>query len=152
MGAAVFVVICELAGGLGAVFTTPRIGTWYTTLNKPEIAPPNWIFAPVWTILFAMMGVAAYLVWRKRKQDARAEEALMIFSAQLGLNIIWSALFFGLRSPQNAFAEIIILWLAILATIVRFKMISKNAAYLLLPYLLWVTFAGYLNFLIYTLN
>ena len=152
LGAAVFVVICELAGGLGALFTTPQIGAWYTGLQKPPIAPPNWIFGPVWTTLFALMGIAAYLVWRKRKQDVRVEEALMIFFLQLGLNIAWSGLFFGRHSVDGALAEIIILWLAILLTIARFKLISRNAAYLLLPYILWVTFAGYLNFLIYTLN
>lgn len=151
-GAAIFVAICEIAGGVGAIFTTPRIGTWYADLQKPPIAPPNWIFAPVWTALFALMGVAAYLVWNKRRQDERVEEALMIFFVQLGLNVIWSAIFFGRQSPQSAFAEIIILWLAISLTIARFKPISKNAAYLLFPYILWVTFAGYLNFLIFTLN
>ncbi len=152
LGAAIFVVICEVAGGAGALFTTPQIGTWYAGLNKPMIAPPNWIFAPVWTTLFALMGVAAYLVWRRRKQDVRAGEALMIFFMQLGLNIIWSGLFFGRHSVDGALAEIIVLWLAILLTIVKFKSISRTAAYLLLPYILWVTFAGYLNFLLYTLN
>jgi len=152
LGAAFFIAICEVVGGLGAIFTMPNIGTWYAGLDKPMIAPPNWIFGPVWTLLFALMGVAAYLVWKKRKIDTRAEEALMIFFVQLWLNVAWSVIFFGQHSLQGAFAEIVILWLAIAVTILRFKPVSLTAAYLLLPYLLWVAFAGYLNFLIFTLN
>jgi tryptophan-rich sensory protein len=152
LGAAVFIAVCEAAGIVGAIFTTPNVGTWFANLNKPEIAPPNWLFAPVWTILFALMGVAAWLVWKKRTRDGHAQEALMLFFVQLFLNVMWSVLFFGNQMIGGALAEIVVLWLAIFLTISKFKSISMLAAYLLLPYVLWVSFAGYLNFLLYTLN
>lgn len=142
-----FILLSQGAGILGSLFTTPAIGGWYATLVRPDIAPPNWVFGPVWTTLFFLMGVAAFLVWRT---GARAP--LRFFYLQLGLNVLWSILFFGLRAPGAAFAEIIILWSAIAATIVAFAQVSRTAAALLLPYIAWVSFAGYLNYLIWTLN
>ncbi len=146
------IAICELAGVVGSFFTTPAINTWYRTLVKPDLAPPNWIFAPVWTTLFFLMGIAVYLVWEKNWNRKEKKLALMVFFGQLILNIIWSILFFGLRNPALAFIEIILLWLAIAASIYFFSKISKPAAWLLIPYILWVSFASYLNFQLWQLN
>lgn len=147
------VVGAELVGIIGSVFTAPAIKSgWYAGLAKPEIAPPNWIFAPVWTALFALMGVAVFLVWKSGFEKRNVKIALIIFDIQLVLNIFWSAIFFGLKNPGWAFVEIIFLWLAILFTIIFFAKISKTSAYLLIPYIIWVSFAGYLNFLIWKIN
>ncbi len=142
----------ELAGIIGSVFTTPSITGWYQTLNKPEIAPPNWVFGPVWTTLFALMGIAAFLVWKRGWDRREVKIALSIFIGQLVLNTLWSIIFFALRSPGAALVELIFLWLAILATMIAFGKISRAAAWLLLPYIMWVSFAGYLNYLIWSLN
>ncbi|MBI4281690.1 tryptophan-rich sensory protein [Candidatus Uhrbacteria bacterium] len=144
--------ISELAGVIGAVFTTPSIPTWYAGLTKPEFGPPNWIFAPVWTTLFALMGIAMWLVWKRGLGEPGVKRALIIFDVQLVLNVLWSIIFFGLHNPGAAFAEIIILWLAIFATIIAFAKISRSAAWLLAPYILWVSFAAYLNYAIWMLN
>jgi tryptophan-rich sensory protein len=141
------VVISEMAGVIGSIFTTPSITRWYAGLVRPELSPPNWIFAPVWTTLFLLMGVAAGIVWIKK--DYRG---LAIFGFQLILNIAWSVIFFGMHSPGWAFVEIIFLWLAILVTIIVFAKTSRVAAWLLVPYIIWVTFASYLNFMIWSLN
>ena len=146
------ILICQGVGSIGALFTSPAISTWYTTIQKPSFNPPNWIFAPVWTLLFLMMGISLYFVWNKGWEDKKIKIAVFIFSAQIALNIFWSLLFFGLQSPFYAFIEIIILWLAILLTIISFYKISKIATYLLLPYILWVSFAAVLNFSILILN
>ncbi len=146
------IVICEFAGIIGSVFTVPSISAWYINLTKPEFAPPNWVFAPVWTILFALMGISFFLIWRQDVNRKNVKIALGIFAGQLVLNILWSIIFFGLRNPFGAFIEIVFLWLAIIATILSFVKISKFAAWLLLPYLLWVSFAAYLNFSIWNLN
>lgn len=144
--------LCELSGVIGSLFTTPSIPTWYASLAKPELAPPNWVFGPVWTTLFALMGIAAFLVWKKGLDRKDVKIALAIFIGQLILNLLWSIIFFGLHSPGVAFLEIIVLWLAILASIVAFARISKAAAWLLIPYIAWVSFAAYLNYSIYALN
>ena len=141
-------VICQLAGVIGSFFNINSIPTWYATLNKPSFNPPNWVFGPVWTTLFLLMGISLYLVWTK----GFTKQALIFFSIQLFLNILWSALFFGLRSPLSALIEIIILWAFILLTIISFYKISKIAGILLIPYILWVSFAAVLNFSIYLLN
>lgn len=152
------VIVAEAAGIVGSIFTTPNISSWYDILIKPKLAPPNWLFAPAWAILFALMGVALYLVWRKREVFSKELRprlftvALVLFFAQLILNMFWSTIFFGWQNPGWAFLEIIILWLAILATILVFARISRAAAWLLFPYILWVSFAGYLNFEIWQLN
>ena len=171
----VSILICELAGVLGSLFTTPAIKTWYAFLAKPSFSPPDSVFAPVWTLLFLLMGIALYLVWSKnwhievkagqaerktwnpisRKLFSgswREENAVLIFSLQLALNVLWSIIFFYFRSPGLAFFEILMLWFAILYTIVNFYRISKSSGFLLLPYLLWVTFAAVLNLYIYLLN
>lgn len=169
------VLICQLAGFAGWFFTAPAIKTWYVFLAKPSFSPPSSVFAPVWTVLFLLMGLALYLVWARNWQiEVTAEEAEQktwnpisqklltgswreenvkaIFTLQLVLNILWSFVFFGLKAPDLAFFEILMLWFAILYTIVNFYRISKNASLLLLPYILWVTFAAVLNFAVWRLN
>jgi translocator protein len=145
------VLFVEVAGIIGSLFTAPAIKGWYATLPKPSFNPPNWIFAPVWTTLFALMGIALFLVWRKRNKVHKWTAALVVFFVQLFLNIIWSVIFFGLHRPGVAFVELIILWLFILATIIIFAKISRPAAWLLVPYILWVSFAAVLNFSLWQL-
>lgn len=145
-------ILCQLAGFIGSLFTTPAIPTWYETLNKPSFTPPNGVFAPVWTTLFLLMGISAFLVWRKGIENPRVNIALRLFIIQLILNIFWSVLFFGLRSPLLGLVEIIILWTSILLTILYFFKVSKIAGILLLPYILWVSFTAVLNFSIWRLN
>ncbi|MFA6428106.1 MAG: tryptophan-rich sensory protein [Candidatus Buchananbacteria bacterium] len=144
--------IPQVAGWIGAIFTTPAITGWYTGLNRPVLAPPNWLFGPVWTILFILMGLAVYLIWQKDHQSQTAKIALSVFALQLVLNTLWSIIFFGLHNPAVALVEIAFLWLAILVTIIYFAKISKSAAWLLVPYILWVSFASYLNYSFVVLN
>ena len=146
------VVVCEMAGVVGSIFTTPSIPGWYSSLTKPAINPPSWVFAPVWTTLFLLMGIAVFLVWNKGLKDKKTKIALTVFGVQLVLNTLWSIIFFGYHQPGWAFAEIIVLWLAIFISIVYFAKISRLAAWLLVPYILWVSFASYLNFSIWDLN
>ncbi len=143
--------IPQLAGGLGSVFTAISVKDWYLTLEKPAINPPAWVFGPVWTMLFLLMGYALYLVWID-ESGKRRTLAYLVFGIQMILNILWSIIFFGLHSPGGALFEMIFLWLAILATIIAFAKISRLAAWLLAPYILWVSFAGYLNYSIWILN
>ncbi|MFH2021964.1 MAG: TspO/MBR family protein [Patescibacteria group bacterium] len=146
------IIICQLAGGIGALFTTSAIPTWYKTLNKPVFSPPNWLFGPVWTLLYALMGISAYLIYQEGIGKKEVRAALVIFGGQLVLNALWSILFFGLKNPLLAFGEIILLWLFIILTIIKFYALNRTAAYLLLPYLFWVSFASILNFSIWYLN
>ena len=146
------IVICQLAGVIGSVFTTPAIPTWYATLKKPSFTPPNWVFSPVWITLFVLMGIAAFLVWNKGLGDRWVKIALSIFAAQLILNVLWSVMFFGLRSPLAGLIDIAVLWIAILVTILYFLKVSNMAGILLIPYILWVSFAAVLNFSIWRLN
>ncbi len=143
------VIICQLAGVIGSLFTASSVGSWYSTLNKPPFNPPGWVFGPVWITLYTMMGISLYLVWRSGNRDWLV---LGVFGFQLVLNALWSILFFGLQVPGIAFAEILVLWISIIATIVLFFSVSRAASYLLVPYLLWVSFAAVLNFMIWRLN
>jgi benzodiazapine receptor len=144
--------LCLLAGVSGSFFTAGSVPTWYAALNKPAFNPPNWVFSPVWTILYLMMGFSLFLVWRRGVRTAGAVIGLAFFLFQLCLNIAWSYLFFALHSPFYAFIEIVILWLAIVITIILFYRLSRPAAWLLIPYLLWVSFAAVLNFAVWGLN
>lgn len=140
------ILIAQSAGIIGGIATASSVKSWYlTNLIKPEFNPPSWIFGPVWTTLFTLMGISLYLVWNKKNN-------LFFFWLQLVLNTTWSFLFFGLRSPTLAFYEIIILWIAILMTVIKFWRYKKSASILLWPYLAWVTFAAYLNYSIMILN
>jgi benzodiazapine receptor len=149
---AVSILICQLAGIIGSFFTVSSVGTWYVGLAKPSFNPPNWVFFPVWTTLFVLMGISLYIVWDNGIKSKQSKTAITIFGVQLALNTLWSILFFGFKSPLFAFIEIIFLWTAILLTILYFYRISKPAAYLLIPYILWVSFAAVLNFSIFYLN
>jgi benzodiazapine receptor len=149
---AISIGVCLLAGVVGSVFTADSIPTWFAGINKPGFSPPNWLFGPVWTLLYIMMGISAYLIWMKGWKKNEVKRALDVFGAQLILNLFWSIIFFGFRNPQYAFIEIIVLWIAIAYTIERFYRIEKRAAYLLIPYLMWVTFAAFLNYSIWILN
>jgi tryptophan-rich sensory protein len=146
------------AGALGSVFTAESVSSWYQTVEKPWFTPPSWLFGPAWTILYVLMGVALFVVWKRIAATAhgikspRAVLPFVIFGAQLALNVLWSFLFFGLRSPQLAFAEIMILLASIALTIAVFSKVSKLAGSLLLPYAAWVIFASLLNFEIWMLN
>ncbi|MNF67430.1 TspO/MBR family protein [compost metagenome] len=147
------VVTCLAIGYFSGIVTRSSITTWYPTLVKPSFNPPNWIFAPVWSMLYVMMGVAAGLVWSKIESDKEAvKKALVVFAIQLALNALWSYLFFGLHNPLLAGLEIIILWLMIYETYIQFAKINKIAGFLLIPYLLWVSFATVLNGSIWWLN
>lgn len=146
------IAISQLAGIIGSVFTAPSITSWYSELTKPALNPPSWVFGPVWTTLFTLMGIAAFLIWKQGLKRKDVKIALGIFLGQLVLNTLWSILFFGLRNPGAALIEIAFLWLAILTTIIAFAKISKPAAWLLLPYILWVSFATYLNYALWSLN
>jgi tryptophan-rich sensory protein len=147
----VSITLCQLAGFLGSLFTTPAIPTWYQTLHKPPFTPPNWIFSPVWISLFILMGISLFYVWR-RPGHPQLKKALIFFFVQLILNVLWSLAFFGLRSPLLGLIDIALLWIAILFTILTFFQVSKFAGVLLLPYLLWVSFATPLNFSLWILN
>lgn len=146
------ILLCESAGMVGAIFTYPAIGTWYAGLAKPAFSPPNWVFAPVWTILFALMGIALYLVWEQGWQKREVREAVELFLGHLVINIAWSVAFFGLHKPLLAFFGIILLLAYIIVLIRLFAHIRLLAAYLLFPYLLWVGFATVLNFELWRLN
>jgi translocator protein len=146
-----FVVICFAAAGIGSLFTSRSVNTWYTQLRRPVWTPPNWIFGPVWTTLYLLMAISAWLVWRSTEWPS-ARFALSLFAIQLVLNTLWSVVFFGLRKIGLAFGEILLLWMMIVATAVAFLPLSLLAAWLLIPYLAWVFFASYLNFRIWQLN
>jgi translocator protein len=146
-----FLFICLGAGSLASWLTARGVKEWYPSVRKPPGTPPSWVFGPVWTALYVLMAVSAWLVWCDYGWRG-GRSALLLFFAQLGLNVAWSGIFFGARLPGVALAEILILWLAILFNIVVFHWLTPIAASLLLPYLLWVTYAGYLNFGIWTLN
>lgn len=146
------VLIPLLIGFIGSYFTAPAIPEWYAGLNKPSLNPPNWIFAPVWTILYIFMGVAFFLVWKENAELRRKVTAFALFGIQLVLNLTWSIFFFGMKNPELAMMNIILLVIALIATMISFYKISKKTLYLLIPYLLWISFASYLNYQIIVLN
>ncbi len=161
------IVVSELAGIIGSFFTTPSIAGWYAGIVKPSLNPPAWVFGPVWTTLFALMGISLFLIWKQHShilpsttlrtgQNVRMlriwKIGMVAFFIQLFLNVIWSIIFFGFHSPGWALVDIVLLWLAIVWTMVVFYKISRLATYLLVPYILWVSFAAYLNYAIWLLN
>jgi tryptophan-rich sensory protein len=145
------VIVLEVIGGFGAVFTMREIPHWYAKLKKPRLNPPSWVFGPVWTLLYGLMGASVFLIWQQGG-DLRVPLALSAFLLQLIFNVLWSYLFFRRHDPFLALIDITLMWLAIVATIALFAPISMLAAWLLAPYLLWVSFASYLNFAIYRRN
>ncbi|MEM2865205.1 MAG: TspO/MBR family protein [Candidatus Bathyarchaeia archaeon] len=146
------IILCQVVGVIGSIFTSSSISTWYPSLVKPAFTPPNWVFAPVWTILYLLMGLSLFLILIKGGEKGRLKPALSIFAVQLFLNGLWSYLFFGLRNPLYGLVGIILLWVTILITIVEASKISRLAAVLLIPYLAWVTIAATLNFYLWRLN
>ena len=142
--------VCLGMGGIASLFTAKGLREWYPRLRKPVGTPPSWLFGPVWTTLYALMAISAWLVWRE--YHGGALPALLIFFAQLSMNVAWPAIFFGSRMPGVAFAEIVLLWLAIAFNMLTFYLLLPVAAYLLLPYWAWVAYAMYLNFGIWRLN
>lgn len=147
----VSLVMCQLAGLLGSLFTAPAIPKWYTSLQKPSFTPPSWLFSPVWIFLYVLMGLTLYILWQAHSRR-EVKTARVFFAIQLILNVLWSVIFFGLKSPMAAFIEIIVLFLAILLTILISFKVSKTAGYLLLPYIIWVSFAAVLNYFFWKLN
>ncbi len=139
-------VLPQLAGLAGSLFTAPAISTWYAFLEKPSFGPPNWIFGPVWVLLYILMGISVYLIWQKDRK------AVYLFWIHLFFNATWSIVFFGLKNPGLAFLNIIIIWIFIIVLIIKFWKIRKLSSVLLIPYLLWVSFASLLNYFIWQLN
>jgi tryptophan-rich sensory protein len=149
---AISIIVCQVAGLIGSLVTFSSITTWYETLNKPGFAPPNWLFGPVWIILYLLMGISLYLIWNKGLDSMEGKVAIALFAIQLALNAAWSPIFFGLHALKLSFYVILAMWAFIAVTIVRFHSISKPAAYLLIPYIGWVSIATILNYFIMILN
>ena len=148
----VSIVACQGAGGIGAIFTTPAIPTWYAGLKKPAFTPPNYVFGPVWITLYLLMGIAVFLVWREGLSQEGVTLAFIVFRVQLVLNILWSVVFFGRKSILGGMLVILLLWIAILVNIIMFFGVSPIAGGLLIPYIIWVSIAANLNMQIWILN
>lgn len=147
----------QMAGIIGSVFTASAIVDWYSSLTKPAIVPPSWLFGPVWVTLYVLMGISIYLIWSSYAQAPagqaeKIKQAMIIFWIHLFFNALWSIIFFGMRNPGLAFVDIIIIWLFIIVLIIRFWKIDKRASYLLAPYLIWVSIASVLNYYLWILN
>lgn len=148
----VSILIVFIAGTIGSTATLPQIPTWYASLAKPSWAPPNWLFGPVWTILYILIGIALFLVWKEGISRKDVKLAISVFVVQLVLNVLWSVIFFSYNSLLGGLVVVIILWIAILANIIFFYRVSKPAGLLLVPYIVWVSIASYLNYSVYLLN
>ena len=146
------IIICQSAGIFGSLFTFEAVPDWYITLEKPFFAPPNWIFGPVWIILYFLMGVSLYIVWKDELKSKTRYVFFVVFGIQLILNALWSLLFFGLRSPLLGLIDILILDVILVVTIFYAKRVSKYAAMLLIPYMVWIIIASVLNYAIMVLN
>ena len=146
------VAVCFIAAAIGGYFTSPEIAGWYAGLAKPDFTPPDWVFGPVWTVLYLLMGISLYMVWERNAGKKEERWPLIVFGAQLGLNVLWCFAFFGMQSAELGFAVIALLWGAILATMYEFGKLHENAWALLVPYFLWVSFAAVLNFAIMLMN
>jgi translocator protein len=143
-------ILPQIAGGLGAFFTISSVQSWYLTINRPSWNPPSWLFGPVWTTLYVLIGIACFLIWKS--ESAMKKQLLTLFAVQLVLNALWSPAFFGMESPILGLVVIIPLWISILFCVIRFKEVSRWASALMIPYLLWVSFATALNGAIWWLN
>jgi len=146
------IILPLLVGGIGSFFTYSSISTWYVTLTKPWFNPPNWVFGPVWTVLYILMGISLWLIIRNGFQDQAVKNGMIFFAAQLIINLIWSLVFFGMRSPIGGLFTILVLIILIGLTIRAFRPVSVPAAYLMIPYLCWTCIATVLNFAIVLLN
>jgi len=145
------ILVCNLAGIIGSVFTTPAIDSWYSTLVKPGFTPPEWLFGPVWITLYTLMGISFYLIWQRHKSPG-ASSAMVLFGIHLVLNSLWSLVFFGLKLTGWAFLNIVVLWVMIVWVMAWFYKFNKTATALLAPYLVWVSYAAVLNYAIWQLN
>ena len=143
-------ILPQLSGFIGSYFTINAIPTWYAYLNKPAFSPPNWLFGPVWLTLYLMMGIAVYLNWIKNTKQAKFN--VRLFFVHLFFNLIWTPVFFGLKDTLFALYIIIMIWIFIITMIINFRKVNKISSLLLIPYLLWVTFASFLNYFIWRLN
>jgi benzodiazapine receptor len=150
--AAISVGLALAIGGIGSLATSSSVGSWYATLNKPSFNPPSAVFGPVWTALYILMALAAWRVWRSAAPDRQRRQALLLYGVQLALNLAWSLIFFGLQRPDLASVEIVVLLAAILATTAAFARIDRPAAWMMAPYIAWVSFATLLTFSIWRLN
>ena len=150
--AILFVLICQAAGLIGAGLTVNSISSWYVTLNKPWFNPPNWLFGPTWTLLYTLMGIGVYLIWKKSKKNEMAKKGVKVFFIHLLLNALWSPGFFGIKQTCLALIIIVAIWTMIVWLIKIWGKVSKTASWLLVPYLAWVSFATILNFAIWRLN
>jgi benzodiazapine receptor len=148
----VSIVIVFLAGAVGTVYTLKEITTWYVSLAKPGWTPPNWAFGPIWTTLYVLIGISLFLVWREGLDRKDVRIALVVFAIQLILNVVWSLVFFGTHNIFGGLVLVILLWISILANIIVFYRISKPAGLILIPYLIWVSIASYLNYIVFLLN
>ena len=146
------ILVCEGVGLLSGFLTRNEMTTWFATLNKPSWNPPSWVFGPVWTTLYLLMAISVWLVWKSHYSDRRKESAMTIFAVQLFFNFCWSIIFFSYHSPAWAFVDILLLIITIVMTMISFSSMSKVATLLLVPYLLWVCFASFLNYTIWSMN
>ncbi|NBO24082.1 MAG: tryptophan-rich sensory protein [Chlamydiae bacterium] len=142
---ALFIILCLSVGGAGSFLMGDHVKTWYHTLKMPALTPPDYIFGPVWTTLYVLMGISIWQIFKCSTKNVKKKKAYILFSIQLFLNLIWSGLFFGLQNPQLALLDNLILWIAIVLTIIEFHKHDELASYLLIPYLVWISFALYLN-------
>lgn len=145
-------IVCLGSGVIGSLFTFSAITEWYSLLNRPSFAPPNWVFAPVWTGLYFLMGISLFLVWRRSSSEKKVGRSLILFFVHLVFNTLWSIVFFGLHQIFLSLLIILVLWFLIILVILNFYKINKTSAYLLVPYLYWVTFASVLNYSYWFLN
>jgi benzodiazapine receptor len=146
------IIICQLAGIIGSIFTASSVASWYPALVKPSFTPPGFYIGLIWIALFTLMGISLFLIWRETTGNLAARIALYFFAAQLIVNVLWSMAFFSLRSPISGLVVIAFLWVLIIITIIKFWLINRSAALLLIPYIIWVNFAAYLNYTIWRLN
>lgn len=146
-----FLLLAFLAAGIGSLATFTSVDTWYATLRKPSWNPPSWVFGPVWTTLYVLMAIATWRVWRAESSNG-ARLVVRLYGAQLGLNALWSVLFFGLHRPGAALIDVVVLWLVLIRMLVRFRETDTLAGLLWIPYVLWVSFAAVLNAAIWELN
>lgn len=146
------IAISQSAGLIGTVFTVSSIQNWYNLLNQPSFRPPNWLFGPVWTILYTLMGISLYWIWIKGTKKKEVRDALKLFAVHLVFNATWSIVFFGMHNIPLSLVNIVVLWILIVMVMIRFYKIDKKASLILIPYLAWVSFATILNFSIFLLN
>jgi translocator protein len=146
------IIIVFLAGAVGTVYTLQEITTWYVSLTKPSWTPPNWAFGPIWSTLYVLIGISLFLVWREGLDRKDVRLAILVFAVQLVLNVVWSLVFFATHNIFGGLVLVILLWISILVNIIVFYRISKPAGLILIPYLIWVSIASYLNYTVFLLN